>query len=419
MTTAKIALAFALVVSLHSPAFAAGPKIADSSIAAGDRSNVVVTFEVPQPESRQVTEPGQWLVLLSTADRLEQRTVTAATVDSCVKGTAVQGNACPGDTVAVLKLTIAAAPAGLKAIEVVYSGPLGPATQTTKLTENAGSIITGGKKDDADIFLSGTYIRASGEDPKYSLDTYAGYVYALPAYQLGVYGLAKTDKAADLDPQSFLFYAFARRSIGSGAFHGPFQGAIGNARAGMEFDADGKQQNFVLSPTVVVPFRVSRGRLGLVQPGFTTPHGTLVTGVELVKPVSSELDDESWRARLLLGSTFTAGWKPEKPWIFGAVVKALYEVRFLTGDEPFTDPRHTPRKADGKKDDAILEFGDAPRPHAEVSFSYLFAEWAGIEAKYEYGSLPPAFVITDHKGTVGVTLALKQTSYARYSILKP
>jgi hypothetical protein len=39
--------------------------------------------------------------------------------------------------------------------------------------------------------------------------------------------------------------------------------------------------------------------------------------------------------------------------------------------------------------------------------------------KYEYGSLPPAFALTDHKVTVGIKASLKQTSYARYAILKP
>jgi hypothetical protein len=39
--------------------------------------------------------------------------------------------------------------------------------------------------------------------------------------------------------------------------------------------------------------------------------------------------------------------------------------------------------------------------------------------KYEFGSEPPVFVVTNHTVTVGLSFALKQTSYGRYAILKP
>jgi hypothetical protein len=42
-----------------------------------------------------------------------------------------------------------------------------------------------------------------------------------------------------------------------------------------------------------------------------------------------------------------------------------------------------------------------------------------VSFKYEYGSEPPVFERKDHTFTVGLSFALRQTSFGRYAILKP
>jgi hypothetical protein len=402
---------------------AAAPKLAGVSVVAANPSRVDLMLD-GGVEQDGLDKPEFWLVLLATKTDLLQATVSAVTITGCSMDTVPRlGGPCPNkDKVVMLALTITpAAPAMLAWVEVVYSGPLGPASQTFKMAEPGKSILSGAKKDDADISFSGSYGWTAGSGKKYNIDTFAGYMHQLgDAQYAGFYGQAKTKDAADIDPQSFLVYGVWRYVLGSGEFNGPFQGAIVNGLGGSEFDKKGQARNAVVSPTIIVPFRLTTGTLGLIEPGFTTPNGTLNVGVEVVKPVTSAQDDRSWRYRALIGSTFTAGLQRKKSGFYGIAFKAAYVVRFLSADEPFMDPRHaTVDPTTGKKKDPPLEFGDQPRHHAEASINYLFAEWAGVDLKYEYGGLPPAFVLTDHTLTFEVTLTLKQTSSARSAIMKP
>jgi hypothetical protein len=86
----------------------------------------------------------------------------------------------------------------------------------------------------------------------------------------------------------------------------------------------------------------------------------------------------------------------------------------------FTDPQHAPIDAtSGKRGDPVPELGQQARHNVDLTVTYFPTKWVGLSAEYTYGSTPPLFVITDHSFTVGVTFTLKQTSYGRYSILKP
>jgi hypothetical protein len=401
---------------------AAPPKIAGASITSEDRARINVTFDGGVLESG-VVRPESWFVLLSTTTDLAQVQISSVVVTGCSKDTVARSSGpCPaGDAVVTLALLMPQpAPTDLRAIEVVYRGSLGPMSKTFKMDEAIKSILAGAKKDDADIAFAGSIVRSGGTS-KYNIDSFAGYMHRLGNSQyLGAYGQAKSKDAQNTDPQAFQIFAVWRHVLGSGEFKGPFQGAIANALAGVEFSKKGNQRNYVFSPRLVLPFRLTTGTLGLISPGFTTPNGTLQVGVEVVKPRESTVNDLSVRYRGLIGSTFVAGARVQKPALYGVAFKALYEVRVLSDEEAFLDPRHAAvDPATGKKGDAPLEAGRQPRHHAEASFSYLFAEFAGVEVKYEYGSVPPAFALSDHTLTLNVALTLKQTSYARSAILKP
>ncbi len=294
--------------SLAHAAEAAPPKIAGASIS-DDRMRVDVVFDGGLPES-DVATPTFWFVLLATKTDITRENVISVTVTGCSKDTAPrQSGPCPpGDTVSTVALVLTMpAPVDLTAIQVIYRGPLGAVTENFKIPGATGSIVAGAKKDDADISVSGSYAWTAGDDHKYNIDSFAGFMHQVSFSQfIGAYGQAKSKDAASIDPQAFLVYGAWRYLLGSGEFIGPFQGAIANGLGGLEFSRKVEQRNFVVSPSLIVPFRLTRGALGLIQPGLTTPHGTLHIGAEVIRPLASKLNDKSWRYRGLFGATFTS-----------------------------------------------------------------------------------------------------------------
>lgn len=63
--------------------------------------------------------------------------------------------------------------------------------------------------------------------------------------------------------------------------------------------------------------------------------------------------------------------------------------------------------------------GTQARHSLDTKLTYNVAKWAGITFEHTYGSLPPLFKKTGNTFEFGLVLTLKQTSYGRYSILKP
>jgi hypothetical protein len=412
----------ALLILAPRMVFAAGPRLVSAVLDASNRQQIVVTFD-GSPSQDQLDSRGFWRVILATKTDVVQPEVSSTKVLFC-SVSPVQNGACRGsEGVVQLALGLTTpAPRDVAGIEVIYRGPLGSAAKTFAGEAEGKGVLAGAKKGDADISFSGMYTKGAGADGEYDVDTFGGYVHRLGARAgaLGVYGQAKTRSAPTLDPQSFLVYGVWQGVIGTGGFHGPVQSPFVNGRAGWEFDKNGAERNFVLSPTLTLPFRISGGTLGLVQPGVTTPHGTIHMGLEAVKPVETVLPDRDWRYRGLLGGTFVAGIERERRGFHSVIVTAAYDVRLLTDDEPFKDPTHSPvDPMTGKKGTPVFEFGHRARHHVEGRVEYYFVEWGGLSLTYEYGGLPPVFVLTDHTLTFGLTFSLKQTSYARYAILKP
>ena len=153
-----------------------------------------------------------------------------------------------------------------------------------------------------------------------------------------------------------------------------------------------------------MPLRLSRGALGPIQPGFVYPQMTVFAGAEIVKPFASDNDTETgWRSRALFGATVAAGIAPEQPWLQSLEVKAAYQLRLLSSPEIFKDPHGS----------GEFEYG------SQVSITYFPVKWTGLSFEYEYGGVPPVFVISGHTFTAGITFTLKQTSYGRLSLLTP
>ena len=415
-----------LIGCMATPALvqAEAPEIAAAAVDATNARKIVLTFNTPQPVA-VVFNARFWTVVFATDADARQEEPAAIDIEACAGGPPIAGTCPPGQDIAQLALLAPRdAPANLKAIEVFYHGTAGAGRQIFEIAAGPSGPLAGAKKDDADISFTGSYARVVEGEGKYDIDTFAGYMRRVGsrpgAGRAGFYAQAKTKDSDTADPQSFAVHAVWQRVVGGGGFAGPVQSPFVNARAGLEFDKDGEQRNVVISPVVTLPFRAGRGTLGMIQPGLTSPHGTIHAGVEVVKPRTSAFGELAWRTRGLVGSTFVVGYQPERSGFYSVLAKAAYQVRFLSAPEPYKDPRRGPvDPATGERGDPVLELGSQPRHQAEAAFEYFPAKWTAVEIKYEYGSLPPAFVVTDHTVTLGLKFTLKQTSYGRYSILKP
>jgi hypothetical protein len=283
-------------------------------------------------------------------------------------------------------------------------------------------------KADSDIYLNGSYTATVGGAPTYSVDSFAGYMRGIgPAGEfvgkLGLYGQVTTKSGSSSPtPNSYLTYAVFQRVLASeGGWMGPFQTPILNLRLiGGEFAQQGNNTNVVVSPVVVFPLRLSGGSLGPLRPGLTIPHMTFTAGVEIVKSVSSALPTANWLTRGLLGSTFSIGYAPQKPWLSSILYTAAYQVRIPSSAEVYYNSSFAlVNPTTGVRGTTPPRLGTQARSYVDTKLTYNLTKFAGLTCEYTYGSLPPAFVLTHSTFALGITFTLQQTSYGRYSILKP
>lgn len=413
-------------MALSPIAFAAVPVMVQGSVEPNDRRVLYITFDTPPPQPADVMRAAFWDVVVTTEQGTSRTSTDGVAIKTCSRVVALHGflNRCPqGESIVELALQLSRpVPDPVRQVDILYVGPSGTATLPLSdrfelaLGRTADAPVAAANTDEADIYFDGKYTRVVDEGAAFDIDAYAGYMRALAPDserywgRAGAYGQLRAKDSPNGDPDSLLLYGVYQRVLGTGQFYGPLQSPILNLRApGFEIDRSGDQQNFVVSPVVTFPMRLSRGALGPIQPGFVYPQMTVFAGTEIVKPIASAAgSDEGWRARALFGATVTAGIAPEQTWLQSVTLRAAYQVRLLSGPEIF-------REAGS----AGFELGDQARHRAEISLTYFPVKWTGLSFDYEYGGVPPAFVIAGHTFTAGITFTLKQTSYGRLAILTP
>ena len=396
------------------------------SVEPNDRRIVYITFDAPLPAPGDVLRAAFWDLIVTTSDGASRASVDGVAIKTCSMLVALHGffSRCPpGESIVEAALQLARpVPDPVRQIDIVYVGPSGTATIVVSgafelaLGRAPGEPVAPAHIDEADIFFDGKYTRVVDEGAAFDIDAYAGYMRALaPGSErywgrAGAYGQMRAKNSPNGDPDSLLLYGVYQRVLGTGQFYGPIQSPILNVRApGFEIERRGGQQNFAVSPVITVPVRLSRGALGPIQPGFVYPQMTLFAGSELVRPLSNDaIAGRGWRWRTLFGATMVTGIAPEQPWLQSLTLRAGYQLRLLSGPEIFRELNSRGFKVGGQA-----------RHRAEVSFTYFPVKWTGLSFDYEYGGVPPVFVIAGHTFTAGITFTLRQTSYGRLAILTP
>jgi len=430
-------LAILTILAWSSPVFAQEPKLLSVQVEPNNRSLIVVTFE-SAIGAAGLLRSDDWEVVLFTKATSKEASVERVGITTCASTLPVHPVAllsrCPkvnnvDDKVMEVALQMLS-PAATDVVEVEArwkrDGKLITGRSKQGGAASAGLGVTAAKADDSDFSFNGKLTKTRLGSTVFDADLVIGYMRAVTCQdcyvgRFGFYAQAKTKESATISPGSYLGYLVYQRELGGGGFSGPFQTPLLNVRViGAEFDHDADQRNVLISPVVTFPIRLGCGPLGPLAPGFSVPAIAVQLGAEFVKPVISAFDQKSWRTRGLVGVSFRTGWAPEKRWLHAVSLTSSYVARFLSDPEPFKDPSHgVIDPATGKRGKPPLELGTQNRTKTETELKYNPTKWVGISVKYESGGLPPVFAIKDQTWTVGVSFALKQTSYGRYSILKP
>jgi hypothetical protein len=400
-----------------------------------NRSLIHVLFDYPLPHTGDISDPASWVIYVKTQDGKNPAQIQKLDVDSVDVSTFSEQNSITlvlrnpvSQSVKLLDTTLLTSSLIVHLPQVTDNASL--ATLASKPADGGQAPVgpsTG--RSDSDIYFNGSYTATEGGSPIYNIDAFAGYMQALQsktAYygKLGVYGQLTTKASATVDPNSFLAYLVYQRQISSASgWHGQFQNPYINYRfVGWESDKSGAQVNLIDSPVVTFPVRFSARTLGRIEPGLTVPHMTLTMGTEFVDVQKSVLAPAgSWHTRGLASAAFTAGFRAPKPMaLFNSIeVTSAYLVRILSAPEIFYDPKFgVLNKTTGKTVIPPL-LGTQPRHNVDTKVTYSLVKWAAFTFENTYGSLPPVFVKTDQTFSFGLSFTLKQTSYGRYSILRP
>lgn len=249
-------------------------------------------------------------------------------------------------------------------------------------------------KKDASVFLSALWIPAVGSPPLFILDGF-GDVSLVKKEWIGVQGAIKQDRRKRVDPDSITGGMYLQK---------PLDWKYGWLRevrlrwdaAGAEYARRGGTTNFLTAPSMRFAFDMPR------DIGFFA-----ATGIEFPRNTENAVQDEpyGWRARGVLVTKLQRIFEKPKLVIIHPKRISLYhefQGRWLARDEMFV----TVVRAQGKDND-VLGLSRKPRSYNAVEMNLGLTDFFGVNAKYEYGSLPPSFAFVNHKVTITLTFGLK------------
>ena len=423
-------IAMVLALAVPVPLDAASPKISNAAVDPNNRSHIIIDFDNPAPDGAAVQDPGYWIIYETTDKASERLYVKSVDVNGLSEPEVhvdlfVQRNIATKPPLKALRITL------VNPIDVVQIDPLTSDSQLGAGTGSADSGFSAAKsKTDSDVYFNGSYTAVKANDPVYDIDAFAGYMHAIQKGEreygkIGLYGQVRTKTSPTADPNSFLTYLVYQKVIGDtwwGAGH--FQAPILNYRFfGAEFDRNAKELNFITSPVVTIPFRPVAPPDQLSGKVTAWPQINFelgVEGVDVRKSVIAPVHESHVRG--LLGATFAVGYGPKKPGFDSWQLTSGWQLRLPSAPEIFYDDKFAPiDPLTGKKIPKLTPamLGTQPRHYFDTKLTYNYALWGGITFEHAYGSLPPSYVKTDQSFTFGLSFTLQQSSYGRYSILRP
>jgi hypothetical protein len=264
-------------------------------------------------------------------------------------------------------------------------------------------------KDKSDVYISLTYSPGLSATPQYSIDTSVGLLFPLrPAATndfgyLGFLAAVKTDKRPQADPDSYRLFGVYQRAIRHAPL-GPAQGVLFTwLVAGGEFERQANNINFISSPLVEIPIRL-RGEVNnkktiipVLVPEFGMELGTNLKNA--VTPAGQGII-----GRGVLGATLGVTVNPTLKLFQAVHLTSSYKVRLPATSEVFTN---TTTNTAGKVVDVPF-LSTKPRHYIKNELGFTLWDPISFTITHEYGAIPPAFRLIDHKVSIGFVLTLQQ-----------
>ena len=336
-----------------------------------------------------------WSLVVSDGDKIHQSIPVASAVWDAATNT----------------ITLAFAPSALGALDplkVAWTATFSNLLQVTSEPRSSSFFSKADGKDDADLYLFGSFLAGYSTKPLYTIDAKVSWAPEIRSsgYMLGVIGTLSTNADASppvdrsrVDPDSITAALVLRHRIRQFSFDlHPLEG---------QFSRQYPASDLITSGTVkwVAPAIKRQTRAVVFYPfiGYELGKNLNKPGILFSQPVDLGKYDNI--ERLLLGAhgaflLFKKTVPAESP--YRLVVQSDYTARALFSAEPYV----TSGYSDAGRVSIVRVRGNT-RHYLECGVTFNVSDFFGIEAKYKFGSLPPLFESVEHQVVVGLTFKAK------------
>jgi hypothetical protein len=283
-----------------------------------------------------------------------------------------------------------------------------PGVFPTKYEEPKPGVKKAGKET-SDVYINLSYSPAINSPPQYSIDTSVGLLFPIATKasadygSLGFLAAVKTDKRKQADPDSYrVFGVYQIAAVKKQIW--PVQGVLFSwLFGGAEFERQAENTNFISSPLLDFPIRL-RGRINTQK--TVVPVLIPEVGIELGNNFGNAVNrgGQGFIARGVLGGNFSVTFNPKTKLFQGIHLTSNYKLRLPAREEVFTD---TATNSSGKTVDVPF-LSTKPRHYIKNELGFTLWDPISLTITHEYGDIPPAFRLVDHKVTIGLTLSLQQ-----------
>jgi len=402
-----------LILFLVAGAYAAEkPKIHIANFSA-DRKQIYVEFETPTALSDCDVEFATNRPNCPTSQRVPWSVVLIPSIGNAINLPVTSAKDevghFQGNGLVTLSLQDAVAKDPTAQVDVTFTKGDAPHFLIAASAQPAHTWISPGKtKDDSDVYISGMVSPAVGAGPSYTIDSKGKYtIYSFGksgASTLSVSGDIKTDNRKTADPDSF-HWGLPYQHV---AAHGPIENW---SLLGMELDKKANAINLVSAPGISQTFGHTFSKTDPKHPDVRLVSASvgmsLTAGLEFGDNLRNDyaVVNKSSRGEggFLRGVPGAAVYLvvPQVLHLNKISLSSSYTARIPTRDELFLETRHTQTP--------IPLLTSQTRHYLENNLQFMVTEYAGFQIKHQYGSLPPAFSFVDHKVSVGLVFAFKQT----------
>ena len=278
-----------------------------------------------------------------------------------------------------------------------------------------GPFAAAKSKDDADLYLFGSFLAGVSTKPLFVIDAKGNWMWTRGSWDLGINSAISTNAGAQtpvdrsrIDPDSITAAFSVQRILrwrapGIEGFDLNLQPLAGQfSRKTAASDIVGAAQvKLVPKPwfgpvrwVAVYPSAGYEGGHNLNQPTTLFKQAVNLSGWNII-------------SRAVVGITGEYYWLSKSPTAddtYRFTIDASYQSRILFTPEPFV----TVADIKGQAVNTVT-LDRHPRPEAEAHIVWNFSKLMGLQIQYKYGSLPPLFQFVDHQATVGLTFKAKHS----------